>query len=90
MFKKYIYKQTAFDAVSLFTGICFGYGCNVFLHKFTAIPIRFSRDNTGYKNPNKEKDKAFDSFILDPSHPQIVELIKTGYDGLEFMKEKEG
>ncbi|WP_242865903.1 TRAG family protein [Desnuesiella massiliensis] len=34
---------------------------------------------------DEEKDKAFDSFILDPNHPQIMELIKTGYDGLEFM-----
>ena len=36
---------------------------------------------------NEEKDKAFDSFILDPNHPQIKELIKTGYDGMEFIRE---
>jgi hypothetical protein len=35
---------------------------------------------------DEEKDKAFDSFILDPNHPQIRELIETGYDGLEFIE----
>jgi len=35
----------------------------------------------------KEKDKAFESFVLDPNDPQIKELIRTGYDGLDFMKE---
>ena len=32
------------------------------------------------------KDKAFESFILDSNDPQIKELIRTGYDGLDFMK----
>jgi type IV secretion system protein VirD4 len=36
---------------------------------------------------DKEKDKAFDSFILDPNDEQIRELLRSGYDGLEFMKE---
>lgn len=34
----------------------------------------------------KEMDKAFESFVLDPNDAQIAELIKSGYDGLEFMK----
>jgi type IV secretion system protein VirD4 len=34
----------------------------------------------------KEKDKAFESFILDPNDPQIKELLRSGYDGLDFMK----
>ena len=33
-----------------------------------------------------EKGKAFDSFTLDPDDPAIRELLKTGYDGLDFMK----
>ena len=33
-----------------------------------------------------EKGKAFDSFTLDPLDPAIRELLKTGYDGLDFMK----
>ena len=33
-----------------------------------------------------EKEKAFDSFILDPNDPAMRELLKTGYDGLDFMK----
>lgn len=33
-----------------------------------------------------EKEKAFDSFILDPNDPVMRELLKTGYDGLDFMK----
>ena len=33
-----------------------------------------------------EKDKAFESFVLDPNDEQIAELIKSGYDGLSFMK----
>ena len=33
-----------------------------------------------------EKEKAFDSFILDPDDPAMRELLKTGYDGLDFMK----
>jgi len=34
----------------------------------------------------KEKDKAFESFILDPNDTLIKELISSGYDGLTFMK----
>ena len=33
-----------------------------------------------------EKEKAFDSFILDPNDSAMRELLKTGYDGLDFMK----
>lgn len=33
-----------------------------------------------------EKEKAFDCFTLDPHDPAILELLKTGYDGLDFMK----
>jgi hypothetical protein len=33
-----------------------------------------------------EKDKAFDSFVLDPDDEQIRELLRSGYDGLDFMK----
>lgn len=35
---------------------------------------------------DKEKDKAFGSFVLDPDNPQIKKLIQTGYDSLEFLK----
>jgi type IV secretion system protein VirD4 len=35
---------------------------------------------------DKEKDKAFESFVLDPNDPQIQELLRSGYDGLDFMK----
>ena len=35
---------------------------------------------------DKEKDKAFESFVLDPNDPQIKELLRSGYDGLDFMK----
>jgi hypothetical protein len=34
----------------------------------------------------KEKDKAFESFILDPDDKQIRELLHSGYDGLDFIK----
>jgi len=33
----------------------------------------------------KEKDKAFESFILDPNDEQIRELLRSGYDGLDFL-----
>ena len=35
---------------------------------------------------DKEKDKAFESFILDPNDGHIAKLIESGYDGLDFMK----
>ena len=35
---------------------------------------------------DKEKDKAFESFILDPNDKEIAELLRSGYDGLDFMK----
>ena len=38
---------------------------------------------------DEEKDKVFDSFILDPNHPQIRELIQNGYEGVEFIKIKD-
>jgi type IV secretion system protein VirD4 len=34
---------------------------------------------------DKEKDKSFESFVLDPNDPQIKELLRSGYDGLDFM-----
>jgi len=34
----------------------------------------------------KEKDKAFECFILDPNDKLIAELIQGGYDDLDFMK----
>ncbi len=37
---------------------------------------------------DSEKDKAFESFVLDPDDPQIKKLIETGYDNLEFLKGK--
>lgn len=37
---------------------------------------------------DEEKDKAFESFVLDPCDPTIRELLRTGYDGLDFLKEK--
>ena len=33
-----------------------------------------------------EKDKAFASFVLDPSDPQIEKLLETGYTGIDFLK----
>lgn len=38
---------------------------------------------------DSEKDKAFDSFTLDPHDQAIRQLLETGYDGLEFLKQKE-
>jgi type IV secretion system protein VirD4 len=35
---------------------------------------------------DKEKNKAFESFVLDPDDEQIRELLRSGYDGLDFMK----
>jgi type IV secretion system protein VirD4 len=35
---------------------------------------------------DREKDKAFESFVLDPNDGQIAELLRSGYDGLDFMK----
>ena len=37
---------------------------------------------------DKEKDKAFESFVLDPNDEQIEGLIKSGYDGIDFMNEQ--
>ncbi len=37
---------------------------------------------------DEEKDKAFHSFALDSDNPEIKKLIATGYDDLEFLKEK--
>lgn len=36
----------------------------------------------------KEKDKAFESFVLDPDDELIKRLLQSGYDGLDFMKGK--
>jgi hypothetical protein len=35
---------------------------------------------------DKEKDKAFESFVLDPDDAQMRELLRSGYDNLDFMK----
>ncbi len=35
---------------------------------------------------DKEKDKAFESFVLDPDDKEIAELLRSGYDGLDFME----
>jgi type IV secretion system protein VirD4 len=35
---------------------------------------------------DKEKDKAFESFVLDPDDEQIANLLQSGYDGMDFMK----
>lgn len=37
---------------------------------------------------DKEKEKAFESFVLDPNDEQITKLIRTGYDGLDFIKQE--
>lgn len=37
----------------------------------------------------KEKDKIFDFYILNPSNEIISDLIKTGYNNLDFIKNKE-
>jgi len=37
----------------------------------------------------KEKAKVFDMYVIDPSNSVISELIATGYDNLEFLKETE-
>jgi len=37
---------------------------------------------------DKEKDKVFESFILDPDDEKIQKLLRSGYDGLDFMKKK--
>lgn len=36
----------------------------------------------------KEKDKAFDSFKLNPQDELIKELLQSGYDGLDFLHNK--
>ena len=35
---------------------------------------------------DKEKEAAFDSFILDPNDKLIAELLRAGHDGLDFME----
>jgi type IV secretion system protein VirD4 len=35
---------------------------------------------------DKEKDTAFESFTLDPNDPQIKELMRSGYYGIDFIK----
>ena len=34
----------------------------------------------------KEKDKAFESFVLDPDDELIKGFLQSGYDGIDFMK----
>lgn len=38
---------------------------------------------------DKEKDKNFDSFVLDPDNEVIKTLIASGYDGIKFLKADE-
>lgn len=38
---------------------------------------------------DKEKDKTFDSFVLDPNNAIIKALIASGYDDIKFLKEDE-
>jgi hypothetical protein len=37
---------------------------------------------------DREKDKAFESFVLDPNDDRIQEFLRSGYNGLDFMKDK--
>ena len=37
---------------------------------------------------DKEKEKAFENFILDPNDEQIRALLRSGYDDLDFMEGK--
>lgn len=34
----------------------------------------------------KEKDKAFESYVLDPNDERIAGLLRNEYDGLDFMR----
>ena len=34
---------------------------------------------------DKEKDKAFENFVLDPNDEYIRKLLQSGYDGLDFI-----
>jgi hypothetical protein len=36
----------------------------------------------------KEKEKAFDSLVLDPNSKLMRDLIEKGYEGLKFIKDK--
>ena len=36
----------------------------------------------------EEMDSSFDAYLLDPGDPAIRELLQTGYDGLDFLKER--
>jgi type IV secretion system protein VirD4 len=46
---------------------------------------QYQHGSAKWLNDN-EKDKAFESFVLDPDDAQIAELLRNGYDGLDFMK----
>ena len=35
---------------------------------------------------DEEKENAFDSFVLDPNDGQIAELLRSGYEGLDFLR----
>jgi type IV secretion system protein VirD4 len=35
-----------------------------------------------------EKDKAFDSFVLNPHDKFVKQLIESGYDNIDFLKDK--
>lgn len=54
----------------------------------TPIPVgQYQHGSARWLNET-EKEKAFDSFILDPNHPQVMELIESGYEDLEFTKKR--
>ena len=53
--------------------------------KIPAAVGQYQHGSAHFLTP-KEKDKAFDSFILDPMQKQIRYLLKTGYEDLDFMK----
>ena len=53
--------------------------------KIPAAVGQYQHGSAHFLTP-KEKDKAFDSFTLDPMQKQIKYLLKTGYEDLDFMK----
>ena len=55
--------------------------------KIPAAVGQYQHGSAHFLTP-KEKDKAFDSFTLDPMQKQIKYLLKTGYEDLDFMKGK--
>lgn len=54
----------------------------------TPVPVGQYQHGSSRWLRDSEKNKAFNSFVLGPDNPQIKKLIETGYDNLEFFKEK--